>query len=328
MLKLSAGCVVRVGLACQTPSPRQRQSVDADHSVQRKTSRCHLPNAMSSPLIVTFVVAVNSRDVLRQNLLASPCLRGSHAHQVILLEGFTSAAQAYNSALNDCVNDIVVFVHQDVYLPGAWLLDLSASLNLLAKSDPEWGVLGCWGHTQQGRGFGFVYTNGHGVDGEPFERPMPVQTLDEIVLIIRRSSNLRFDGDLPDFHFYGTDLCLAAASKGKKCYAISAFCIHNARWYHSYPEAFYRCYRHIKNSWREYLPIQTSCIRISRFNKDYYKRRLRQAYRLLVGQDVDRGERARDPQDIMKLVESMTPIHDSPSKQSSRNRAMSCCETK
>jgi hypothetical protein len=259
---------------------------------------------MASPLTVTFVVAVNSHEVLRSNLLASTCLLGTHPHQIILQEGFRSAAQAYNNALNNSINEVVVFAHQDVFLPDNWLLELGASLDFLAKSDPGWGVLGCWGHAQQGQGHGYVYTNGHGVDGHPFEHPIPVQTLDEIVLIIRKSSNLRFDETLPDFHFYGTDICMSAASEGMACYAISALCIHNARWYNGYPEEFYRCYRHVKNAWKKFLPIQTSCIRISRFDKDYYRRRLRQAYRQLVGQDVQRGERASDLRVIMKELET------------------------
>ena len=275
---------------------------------------------MISPLAVTFVVAVNSRDVLERNLLASACFIGPQKHQVIIQEGFSSATQAYNNALDKCTNDIVVFVHQDLFLPDNWLSELGASLDFLAKSDPAWGVLGCWGHTQQGSGAGFVYTNGQGLDGQSFEHPVPVQTLDEIVLILRKSSNIRFDERLPDFHFYGTDICMAAASAGKKCYAISAFCIHNTRWYHGYPEDFYRCYRHVKNAWSKFLPIQTSCIRISRLDKNYYKQRLRQAYRKLVGSDLQKGERAPDPHRIMReyeivstyLAQSVEPICHKP----------------
>jgi len=283
---------------------------------------------MVSSLKVTFVVAVNSREVLEANLLASPCLLGAHAHQVILQEGFSSAAQAYNHALNNCTNNIVVFVHQDVFLPGNWLSELSASLDFLAKNDAGWGVLGCWGHTQQGPGVGYVYTSGHGVDGQAFEHPMPVQTLDEIVLIVRKSSNLRFDDHLPDFHFYGTDICMAAASKGQKCYAIPAFCVHNARWYRSYPKEFYRCYKHVKNAWKKFLPIQTSCIRISKLDRDYYRRRLREALRQLVAQDSQRGARLADPRIIMKEFEvadssrpqSMEVISRQPSSSVSKSK--------
>lgn len=262
---------------------------------------------MVPPLEVTFVVAVNNREVLDSNFLASPCLQGSHGHQVLIQEGFGSAAKAYNNALDRSVHDIVVFVHQDVFLPDAWLPQLRTSLQVLAQKDPNWGVLGCWGNIQQGAGFGHVYTTGHGSDGFAFEHPIPVQTLDEIVLVVNRSSHLRFDEKLPDFHFYGTDICMGAAIEGRRCYAISAFCIHNARLYHHYPDEFYRCYWHIKRKWQDFLPIQTSCIRISKFGWNYYKQRLRQLSRKLFSQGIERGIRVSDPRILMKEHEARDP---------------------
>lgn len=258
---------------------------------------------MSSP--VTFVVAVNSHEVLNSNLLASPSLQRPRGHQLIVQEGFTSAAKAYNDALDRSVNEIVVLVHQDVFLPGPWLSQLDCAVKLLAQHDPVWGVLGCWGVRQDGQGFGHVYSPGQGVIGRAFEHPVPVQTLDELVLIIRKSSGLRFDERLPGFHFYGTDICLAAASKGLMCYALSAFCVHNARQYFFYPRDFYRSYRHVKRIWKDFLPIQTSCIRISRLDKDYYSRKLKQAYwRVVSRRNPRRGNRAADPLSILEKVQS------------------------
>ena len=70
---------------------------------------------------------------------------------------------------------------------------------------------------------------------------MAVQTLDEIVLILKKSSGLRFDDSLPHFHFYGTDICLRAAQRGMRSYAISAFCVHNTHQTLVLPEEFYEC---------------------------------------------------------------------------------------
>ncbi len=52
--------------------------------------------------------------------------------------------------------------------------------------------------------------------------------LDELLLVIRRSSGLSFDDGLPSFHLYGADICLQAQMGGMKSYIITAFCIHNS----------------------------------------------------------------------------------------------------
>ena len=97
--------------------------------------------------------------------------------------------------------------------PEFWLLDLQRALDSLQQTDPEWGVLGCYGVTLD-EGRGYIYSGGLGVMGKPTDRPGPVQTLDEIVLILRKSSGLRFDDRLPHFHFYGADICMTAAARG------------------------------------------------------------------------------------------------------------------
>jgi hypothetical protein len=228
---------------------------------------------------VTFVVPVQSRcEVLAANFLASPCLRRPHDHQILIQERFCSAAEAYNDAIEKSVNDIIVFCHNDIFLPEAWLSDLECALNSLETADPNWGVLGCSGITREQRHWRYLYSSGLGICGEPFEHPEPVQTLDEIVLILRKSSSLHFDELLPHFHLYGTDICLRAAKYGMKSYAISAFCIHNAHQSLILPPEFYDCCKYIRRVWTEYLPIQTTCIRLTKFSIPVYIRRLREAY--------------------------------------------------
>lgn len=237
---------------------------------------CPSKNPMSSSIQLTFVALANNEDILRQNLLASPCLQKPHPHQVIIQQGCDSAARAYNAALGQAVNEVVVFVHQDVYLPRFWIADLESTLRQLAIIDPEWGVLGCWGVRQNGDGFGYLYTPGQEVIGAPLHSPARVQTLDEVVLILRRSSGLRFNDKLPGFHLYGTEICLEAARTGLQCYAISAFCVHNSRQHLRLPREFYACYRQVKRLRREFLPIQTSCIRITRFDGAMWWRRIKE----------------------------------------------------
>ena len=257
---------------------------------------------MQAPNLVTFVVAVNSRDLLERNFLASPGLGKSRHHQILIQDNFTSAAKAYNDAIDRADNDLIVFCHQDVLLPEAWLSQLQRALDDLARSDPKWGVLGSYGNTQDGRGWGHVYSSGDDTIGKPFKRPVGVQTLDEIVLILRKSSGLRFDDSLPHFHFYGTDICLRAAKRGMKSYAVSAFCIHNTHQTLVLPKEFYECCRHIKRVWKEYLPIQTSCIRITKFNFPIYSRRLREFYLRHIRRKEYGGTRVKDPLSLLERV--------------------------
>jgi Glycosyltransferase like family len=227
---------------------------------------------------ITFAVAVNNRAVFKTNFLASPCLRGVHDHEVLAQEGFISAAKAYNDAIDRSTNDLIVFVHQDIFLPETWLQQLNLALDWLRCSDPRWGVAGSYGKTVDGSGWGHVYSSGRGIIGKPLEQPVPVQTLDEIVLILRKSSGLRFDERIPHYHLYGSDICLSAAKRGMTSYAISAFCIHNTQQNLVLPKEFYECYRELKRIWMDQLPIQTTCIRVSRSDLPMYLRRVQESY--------------------------------------------------
>ena len=252
---------------------------------------------------ITFVAAVNDREVLAQNLLASPALSGQHKHQILIQENFPSAAKAYNDALQKAENDLVVLIHQDMLLPAAWRSQLDRALRQLEETDPKWGVLGCFGAKANGEHVGHVFSSGLGVLGKPFEHPMPVQTLDEIVLIVRKSSGLRFDENLPHFHFYGTDICLRAAAEGRRSYVVSAFCIHNTSQLLRLPKEFYQGYAYIKRAWKDQLPIHTSCIRVSRFNSDLYQRRFKDIVRSVFGDHRRPAERVSDPKSILETLE-------------------------
>jgi hypothetical protein len=233
---------------------------------------------MADTKSITFVLAVNDKHVFESNFLASPCLSGAHSHQIIVQEGFSSASTAYNDAIDRSTNDLIVFSHQDIIFPDFWLLDLQRAMDSLQQTDPQWGVLGCYGETLDDGGRGYIYSGGLGIMGKPMERPAPVQTLDEIVLILRKSSGLRFDESLPHFHFYGADICMAAAARGLKSYAISAFCIHNTQQNFILPKEFYESYRHVKRRWKDSLPIRTTCVTMTRFDIHMYRKRIQEAY--------------------------------------------------
>jgi hypothetical protein len=252
---------------------------------------------------VTFVIAVNNREIYEANFLASPCLRGPHNHQILVQESFASAAKAYNEAIDRSVNDLIIFAHQDIMLPESWLSHLEHTLDRLQKIDPRWGVLGCWGATVKPEAHGHIYYLG--VLGKPFEDPAPVQTLDEIVLILRKASGLRFDENLPHFHMYGADICMTAAQRGMKSYAISAFCIHNSQQNLVLPQEFYECCKYFKKKWKECLPVQTTCIKITRSNLPVYLRRLKEVYLRYIVRKTVGGRRMKNPQELLGQLKSL-----------------------
>jgi hypothetical protein len=251
---------------------------------------------------VTFVVSKSGDPSLfDRNFAASPCLKDIGPGRIIVQEGFPSAAIAYNDAIEKAQTDLIVFAHQDVYFPAEWIADLNRSLAILEDSDPNWGVLGCSGIKYRDMRAGYVHSVGLGILGESFEQPVPIDTLDEFILILRKSSGLRFDPTLPHFHFYGTDICMSARDQKRGCYAISAFSVHNTSYGYLAPE-FYICYWHVKKRWRKYLPIQTTCIKVTRWNGEMIYRRLKFIGLSLLGRNMKPLPRLQDPQSVLRPI--------------------------
>src|SRR5208282_4650951 len=146
--------------------------------------------------------------------------------------------------------------------------ELERALTHLDALDPDWGVVGFVG-VRKGRGdviVGYCYSTGlQQIVGEPFQGPVETISLDEIVLVIRRSSGLTFDEMLPGFHLYGTDICLQALRKHLRSYVVQAFCIHNTNGIKSFPLDFWRGYLYLRRKWWDALPIRTCCTRITRW---------------------------------------------------------------
>jgi hypothetical protein len=214
----------------------------------------------------SLIVAVNNESVFRGTLLASPAIDSKC--QVIAKRGFTSAGVAYNAALTEASNEVVVFAHQDVYLPRNWRRNLDHALGQLATKDPTWGVAGVFGITQSNvpEHRGHCYSTGlKAVLGKGFSAPIEAQSLDELVLVVRRSSGLSFDDELPGFHLYGTDICLQAATKEMKSYIVPAFCVHNSNGVKYYPLDFWRAYFYLRRKWWPRLPVTTCCTRITKW---------------------------------------------------------------
>src|SRR5262249_5151382 len=116
-----------------------------------------------------------------------------------------------------------------------------------------------FGISQEGNYVGHVYSNGLQKELGCPQPPILAQTLDEIVLILRKSSGLTFDANLPGFHLYGTDMCIQARKRNLDSYVISNFCVHNSMPVRYLPREFWGCVEHIRQSYYRYLPLKTTC---------------------------------------------------------------------
>src|SRR5262245_28323809 len=94
------------------------------------------------------VSAVNNDAVLRSCLLSSPEI--NTASEVILQTGYQSAASAYNAGIERAKSDVLVLVHQDVFLPNGWVDQLRNAVEHLEAKDPRWAVAGVWGGKRAG----------------------------------------------------------------------------------------------------------------------------------------------------------------------------------
>ena len=256
----------------------------------------------------SLVVAANSDELLRNNLLRSGEFR--HAKEVVIRRDALSAAIAYNAGMSECTGDLVVFAHQDVFLPDGWAERLKQWTQVLAQRDPNWGVLGVYGVTTSGNGAGYVYSLGLGrFVGSPIAAPIPIATLDEMLLIIRRCSGLRFDDNLPGFHLYGTDICVEAKSRGMQNYVLPCFTLHNSKGLRQLPRSYWKAYMYLRRKWRRQLPISTPCATISSSYSPMVAHISAACWSFVRGRDRP-GSRVSDP--LRFYHEHIAPVVDNP----------------
>lgn len=222
------------------------------------------------------VAAVNDERVLEHNLSASPSLVDGRI-QLRIERGHSTAGATYNAGLDVTTAPIVVFAHQDVYLPRGWERTLARARARLGSIDPNWAVAGLVGvldDTQTTAGHSWSTGLGYEV-GAPFRDPCRVTSLDELVLVLRRNSELRFDPALPSFHLYGTDIVQSALAARRGAWLISAPVIHNSLPVATLGGGFAEAYRYMQRKWWTVLPIRTPVTCITKTGLYHWKRRLR-----------------------------------------------------
>lgn len=203
------------------------------------------------PMKFSIVCASNNEDILNKNLLSSP---GISEHDLIIDRKAKNVPIAYNKAMKKATQDIVIFVHHDVSLPEGFFNQLSDSIS---KLDGDWGCLGVAGCLGDAR-YGYLM-NRKNIWGSTASVPHEVDTLDELILIVKKDS-IVFDEKIPStHHMFGPDTCLQFKAQGKKNYSILAYCIHNCVEHGTYPKDFYDSAEYLKKKWPQFLPITTTC---------------------------------------------------------------------
>jgi len=248
---------------------------------------------------LAFVCASNNPQILRDNLLRSPPI-ASGTYQLEVIENAASAASAYNAGLDRVDADIVVFLHHDVYLPLGWDDLLRQRLAELTAHDPDWALAGAFGVSMDRRNYGPVWSSSIGlIVGLMPMVPVPVQSFDELLIVLRRDAGLRFDEALTGWHMYGTDIVCQAREKGLGAYSVALPLIHNDGFKETLDDKFEAAFRHMARKWRRMLPLKTPVIKITRSARDLYKWRWnlwrsRRARRVIAAPD------ARDPRDYAR----------------------------
>ena len=208
--------------------------------------------------------AVNDHAVLRQCLSASPDIAAGSL-PLRTYEGFRSASAAYNRALDEAEADFLILVHQDVYLPRFYLDRLDVALRRLDEIAPDWAVAGVVGADSEGVLHGRVWSTGVGdVIGGDGTLPARVETLDEMILILKISAGLRFDEGLPGFHLYAADIIEIAASAGFSTWVIDAPAVHHSRPVIHLGGGYKQAWYYLRRKWRDRLPIRNLVCPITR----------------------------------------------------------------
>lgn len=217
---------------------------------------------------LSFVVCVSDTGILAANLMRSPCLTHGSPHQLILVHGCPNAAEGFSRGMSLASGDILVFVHQDVFLPDGWDKSFISGF-MEARNQMPAGVVGIYGLSapkDAGRPqqLGAVNDRGEWLRGT-VPLPARAQSLDELLFAVPRGSRLRLDPEL-GFDLYATDLVLQAEAGGGCGAVVEAPCEHRTSLpRRNIPRSIVERLRKsalvFERKWAFRFPIETPCIR-------------------------------------------------------------------
>lgn len=244
--------------------------------------------------------AVNDRTILAQCLERSPDIAAGTLG-LATYEGFATAGIAYNQAIEECEYEWLLLAHQDVYLPTGFAERAGEALASLNTRAPDWAVAGVIGGTEAGALVGKVWCSGNQrlINGE-LPLPARVSTLDELIIIIRIGTNIRFDPELPSFHLYAADIILTAQAGGKSCWAIDAPVVHHSRPVVNLGGGYAEAWHYMRKKWKSRLPVPNLVCPITRSPLTLWEKDLR--IRFANRGRRDRGDAPGDPVEIARRL--------------------------
>lgn len=225
------------------------------------------------------VVAVNDDAVLANCLMRSPDLSGQTV-PIHIFRGYSSAGRAYNDGIAQCEpGTIVIFAHQDVYLPRGFLDRLTKRIDEIEENDENWGVLGLIGLTRDGALAGRVWSTAWDREFKGSgPLPVPISTADELLVVARVGESLSLDPDLPSFHLFATDMILTAMKAGRTSYAIDCPVVHHDKVIRNLGGTYPSSYRYMVRKWRHLLPVPNLVVPLERTWLSWLRADLRQRW--------------------------------------------------
>ncbi len=188
--------------------------------------------------------------------------------ELVLLDNrekrFVSASSALNYGAEQAKGEVVVFMHQDVYLWDDKLLE--KYYNVLREKTQT--ILGVAGVAQKDRLIYFDFCESK--DGVYHERTthgelMQAITLDECLIAMQKPlwAKLKFDEITCDnWHFYGADICYNNLLSGGENIILSADMCHESKG-NAYNKSFRRSLKLMIKKYKKSLKrIETTCVNI------------------------------------------------------------------
>jgi len=167
---------------------------------------------------ISYICHYNDEQRLQKCLIESLKSNMKKKDELFLLKDYKSQASAYAYAEKEAKNDLMVFVHQDTYLPKGWRRNLIRQIKILDTVDKDWGIIGCIGLKLPIFPSEISKFVGHFGDeyGEFCSKnlPMQVDTVDSF-MFAKRKNGIHFDPKIPSFHGAIEDICYQAKKDSK-----------------------------------------------------------------------------------------------------------------
>jgi hypothetical protein len=169
---------------------------------------------------------------------------------------FASAGEALNHGASTARHDVLVFVHQDVYLHSLAALEEAAGM-LAAR--PDIGMHGSVGIAADGRIVGRMRDRVVLV-GEPTREPVAVDSLDEVLFMVPREDLLRAPlAESPDlaWHAYAVEYGMRVRAQGRLVTAGPIPLTHNSMSVNL--DRLDAAHRAVAALYPSALPVRTTC---------------------------------------------------------------------